>query len=134
MVPSLYMQLQKIFSASLPVILTNNYSLNSCNFGVPERGGEFTVFPLHHLSHTSYFIFLCILTLKSYFAERQFQVPVNGNLKLPIEICVSFSLEKFQSYLSSRISKVSLIAMDILNCLWLGRFQANFHNLSLSQI
>ena len=39
-VPSLYLKLWKIASASLQVIIINSCSVNSCNFGVPVGGGE----------------------------------------------------------------------------------------------
>ena len=51
MVPSSYLELQ-IFSASLQVILTNRYSINSCNIGMPMGAGELRVFLLYHLGHS----------------------------------------------------------------------------------
>ena len=50
-VPSLYLQLYKIFSTSLLISLINSCSVNSCNFGVPMEGGELRVFLFHHLGH-----------------------------------------------------------------------------------
>ena len=52
-VPSLYLQLWKMFSASLQVIPIDSCSVNSCNFDVPMKGGEFRGLLLHYLGHTS---------------------------------------------------------------------------------
>ena len=42
-----------IFPGTLQVILTDSYSVNSCNFGVLVGGYELRVFLLYHLGHTS---------------------------------------------------------------------------------
>ena len=49
--PYLYLSLYEIFSVSVLVFLINIQSVNSCNFGVLNKGGEFRVFLLNHLGH-----------------------------------------------------------------------------------
>ena len=56
--PSLYVYLQKIFSAGLYVILRVSCSVNICNFGVPMGGGELRVFLLCHLDPPAGLCFL----------------------------------------------------------------------------
>ena len=51
MVPSLYLELWKVFSASLQIIV-GSCSISGCNFGVPIGGGELRVFLLCHLGYT----------------------------------------------------------------------------------
>ena len=60
-VPSLYLQLQKIFSAVLLVVLIGSCSLNSCTFGVFVGGGELRVFLLCHLGHPPQIKYLLFL-------------------------------------------------------------------------
>ena len=48
---SLYLELWKVFSVSLQVILIDSFSVNSCNFGVLVGGSELRVFLLFHLDH-----------------------------------------------------------------------------------
>ena len=44
----LYIYSLGTFFSSLQVIFTDSCSVNSCNFGVPEGGGDFKIFlPLH---------------------------------------------------------------------------------------
>ena len=50
--------LWKIFCAGFQVILIDSFSVNSCNFGVPTRRGELSVFLLHYLGHASIFILI----------------------------------------------------------------------------
>ena len=50
--PSVYIELKKVLSAGLQVILTYSSSVNS-NFGAPGRGHELGVFLFHHLGHSS---------------------------------------------------------------------------------
>jgi len=49
--PYLYLSLYEIFSVSVLVFLINIQSVNSCNFGVLNKGGEFRVFLLNRLGH-----------------------------------------------------------------------------------
>lgn len=70
-VPSLYLLLWVIFSASLQVILINSNSVNSYNFAVPMGRGKFRVFLLFYLSHTSLSLsFYCTLFNFLYIAEN----------------------------------------------------------------
>ena len=44
--------LQKIFSASLQIILIYSFSVNSYSFRVPVQGNELKLFLFHHLGHS----------------------------------------------------------------------------------
>ena len=46
---SVYLQLQKIISGGPKVVLRDSSSVSSCNFGVVLRGGERSLFLIHHL-------------------------------------------------------------------------------------
>lgn len=60
---SLY--LQKIFSASIHVVLINNCSVNSSNFGVPLGGDKFRVFLAVLATPAQFFFFLMLWDIHS---------------------------------------------------------------------
>lgn len=60
-IPSLYLELWKIFSANLQVILINSCSVNTCHFGVPTWEDKLRVFLLSHFGYPYIYLFIFIM-------------------------------------------------------------------------
>lgn len=66
-----YLDVEKIFSASLQIILINSYSVNSCTFGVLLGRGKLRVFLFCHLGHLPS---VCNLSYMASFTQYIFEV------------------------------------------------------------